>query len=82
MAGPLSRASRDLLSRALAEAEQALAAGHRHIAEQRARIETLKRMGHDPAQVEQLLVTLMKAQALDEDQCVRLRAALAVGRKP
>jgi hypothetical protein len=63
----------------LAEAEKALAAAQRHIAEQRARIEELKCAGHDTAQAEQLLRTLMKAQALDEDQCVRLRAALQMG---
>jgi hypothetical protein len=79
MSGPLSRVNRELISRQLAEAEQALAAGQRHIAEHRARIEALKSAGHDTAQAEQLLRTLMEAQALDADQCVRLRAALQMG---
>jgi hypothetical protein len=79
MSGPLSRVNRELISRQLAEAEQALVAAQRHIAEQRARIEELKFAGHDTAQAEQLLRTLREAQALDQDQCVRLRTALQRG---
>jgi hypothetical protein len=75
MAGPLSEVSRNLISRALAEAEQALAAGHRQIAEQRARIEELKDVGRETAQAERLFRTLVDAHALEDNRRVRLQAA-------
>jgi hypothetical protein len=47
MAGPLSEVSRNLISRPLAEAEQALAAGQQAIAQQQARIAKLRFGGHE-----------------------------------
>jgi hypothetical protein len=79
MAARLSPISRDLLSKALVEAEQALVAGQQAIAQQQARIAKLRFGGHDTTQAEQLLRTLLQAQAMDEEQCVRLRDALQSG---
>jgi hypothetical protein len=67
-----------LAEQRLKEAEDAVALGRVHVANQVRVLEELRRDGHDTSAAEELLETLLRSQELHEERRDRLRQELGL----